>query len=223
VPDIKIPVRRDIVGYAIVMDASTRSVRIALLRRYAGLLFYLPEGWKGAKYLFIPAGSPVGVLAGTNKPVYVALQFSRTAVSIPLEVPLILKAYGMDVDLSTPQGLQKFLQVVGEKLLPKEQVAGELQLFDGVAISIPFEKAVEFISSWISSTWKSEFDSLADFWSEIERAVQALRGGGAEWMRYLVYVAIAVAIIMITFAIVGMLRVTPAHFILTAVRWLLRL
>jgi hypothetical protein len=220
VPSIKIPVQRDIVGYAIVMDASTRTIRIALLRRYAGLMFYLPEGWRGTKYLFIPAGPPIGVLMGTNKPVYIALQFSRTAVSMPLEIPLILKAYGESVDLSSPQGLQKFLQIVGEKVLDREQSIGELQLFDGVAISIPFDKATEYLSNWISTTSKSMFDGLADFWSEIERAASALRGGGAgEWMRYLVYVAIAIAIMMIVFAIVGQLRATP-HFIATAVRWL---
>jgi len=218
-PAIKIPIRRDVVAYALVIDASTRIARIALLRRFAGMLFYLPEGWKGPKYLFIESAPPVGVLMGVNKPIYVALQFSRTAVSISPEVALALKAYGENIDISNPEGLQKFLRVVGEKVLPKEQSVGELQLFDGVAISIPFEKAVELISSWVSSTWKTEFDGLTDFWSEIERAAQALRGGGAEWMRYLVYVAVAIAIVMIAFAVAGMLRVAPGHFILPALRW----
>jgi hypothetical protein len=221
VPSVKIPVRRDVVGYALVLDASTKTARVALLRRYAGLLFYLPEGWGGAKYLFIPAGSPVGVLAGTNKPIYVALQFSRTAVSVPLEVPLILKAYGESIDLSTPQGLQKFLQIVGEKILEKEQSVGELQLFDGVAVSIPFEKAVEYLSSWISTTSKTVFDGLADFWSEIERAAATLRGAGAgEWMRYLMYMILIIGALVLVFMLIGRLSVAP-HLLLTAVRWLL--
>ena len=218
-PVIKIPIRRDVIAYALVIDASTRIARIALLRRFAGMLFYLPEGWRGSKYLFIESAPPVGILAGVNKPIYVALQFSRTTVSISPEVALALKAYGENIDISNPEGLQKFLRVVGEKVLPKEQAVGELQLFDGVAISIPFERAVELISSWMASTWKTEFDALTDFWSEIERAAQALRGGGAEWMRHLIYVAIAIAIIMISFAIFSMLRVAPGHFILTALKW----
>ncbi|MCI4437487.1 MAG: hypothetical protein JHC33_11830, partial [Ignisphaera sp.] len=81
-PAIKIPVRKDVVAYALVIDASTRIAKIALLRRFAGMLFYLPEGWKGPKYLFIESAPPAGILAGVNKPIYVALQFSRTAVSI---------------------------------------------------------------------------------------------------------------------------------------------
>jgi hypothetical protein len=217
-PAIKIPVRKDVVAYALVIDASTRVVRIALLRRFAGMLFYLPEGWRGPKYLFIESAPPVGILAGVGKPVYVALQFSRTAVSISPEVALVLKAYGESIDLSNPEGLQKFLKVVGEKVLPKEQAIGALQLFDGVAISIPFEKAVELIANWISSTWRTEFDSLTSFWDEIERAAMALRGGGAEWMRYLPYVAVAIAIVMLMFLLFSLVR--APQIVLPVLRWL---
>jgi hypothetical protein len=202
----KIKVSQDIPAYAIVIDPATRIVRIAYLRRYAGQLFYLPEGWGGPKYLFVPSAPPVGTLGTTGKPVYLALQFSRTAVAIPVELPLVLNVEGEEYDLSSPQGVEKLIQVIGEKLLREEQRLGELQLFEGVSVAVPVRKALVALSSWIASAVRATYDGLTDYWQEIEKASAVIAGRRAETFRGIAMLVILGAALAIVFLILMRLR-----------------
>jgi len=198
---IRIPYGRGIVGYALVVDAYTREVFVASLRRLRGnIYYYLPEGERGSTYILVPI-KPLGVWRGVGLPWYVAYQFRRVGFSVTPELELVLKVTGLDsIPLDSPQGVEKFISELVSRIYGDQLEPGELKLVEGVAIAVPMlSKSLTSFAQLISEKMTANIAHLGELWHEREelaRLQEAARGrAGWGWLWPLVILLIVLVAI----------------------------
>jgi len=198
---IRIPYGRDIVGYALVTDVTTREVFIASLKRLRGnILYYLPEGERGPMYILIPV-KPLGTWRGVGLPWYIGYQYRRVGVSVTPELELVLRLAGLDnIPLDSPHGVEKFISELVSRIYGDQLEPSEIKLVEGVAIGLPLlSKALTSFAQLLAEKMTTNIAHLAELWREREELAkmqEALRGRiGWGWLWPIVILVIVLAVI----------------------------
>ena len=203
--EIRLPLSRDIVGYALVIDVVTREVILAPLRRLRGhILYYLPEGEAGPMYIMFPV-RPAGIWRGVGLPWYVVYQFRRAGFSVSPELELVLRITGLeDIPLDSPQGIDRLVtelvtRLYGEKLAPHE-----LELIEGVGIGIKMPtNAMKTFVQLLAEKVTTNIAHLAELWHEREELAKLAGApkplGIGRWFWLLLLVVVLVVVLMYAF------------------------